>query len=160
MADTLSRAGNIRKKDLLSHWGFLVYSTMTYRVLNSHLKEFHLTVGTWIPHKDSKGRKLQGKKCWGLCEMAKYSTGRRNQDHNLWRQSCIRKETYQLWSNSRAKKKLRKILTRVREQAAEWYLLRDASYSGFVTGLFAKGHLMFESEDWASYEQENNFNWG
>ena len=56
-------------------------------------------------------------------------------------------------------KQPRKRLMIFNDQATAWYLLGDAIQWGFVTGIFTKGHLMFESGDWASYKQENNSNW-
>ena len=50
-------------------------------------------------------------------------------------------------------------MTRFRDQASAWYLLGDAIQYGFGTGLFAKGCLIFESGDWASYEQDKAYNW-
>ena len=40
-------------------------------------------------------------------------------------------------------KQPRERLTRDRDREESWYLLGDASQSGFGTGLFAKWHFMF-----------------
>ena len=48
---------------------------------------------------------------------------------------------------------------RVRYQATSWYLVGDASQSWFGTSLFTKSYFVFESGDWASYEQEKTSNW-
>ena len=56
-------------------------------------------------------------------------------------------------------KQPRKILTRVKDRATSRYLLGYDIQSGFGTGLFAKGRLIFESEVWARYEQEKTSNW-
>ena len=45
---------------LKSIGGFLVYGSITYRDINPYLKGLHLTLDTWIPHRDEEGRKIQG----------------------------------------------------------------------------------------------------
>ena len=55
VADMLSSAGKLRRKDLLLYRGFLVYCTRTYMVINPHLKWLHTTVYSWIPYRDGQG---------------------------------------------------------------------------------------------------------
>ena len=55
-------------------------------------------------------------------------------------------------------KQLSKRLMIVRDRVTACYLLGDDILSGFGTGLFAKGNLMFESRYWSRHEQENTSN--
>ena len=65
VANMLSTAGKLLRKDLILHQGFLLYYTRTNMVLNPHLKGLQLTVDYCRPYRDSKGWKLQSKKLLG-----------------------------------------------------------------------------------------------
>ena len=65
VADILSSTGKIRILDLLSHQGFMVYRTSTYRVINPHLKRLHHTVDSWRLYRYRKRWTFQGKKLLG-----------------------------------------------------------------------------------------------